>query len=1305
LRAIAKSIFFLLLLSVLASGYNTYIDHPWEYNGWKYNNSGVGEGDFEEWVWTPFVVEGSITLLKLDNITATNIDSDESSLISKAKNEKSNLDATRIKCVEEIDFIETFHEVREFRGTLTSGTAAIIPAVGLVALVMLHYELDSEEYEHAKMLEYYCSQYGKNWEKTMTHSMDALASSMDKVEKSYLEADLSYSKANHSGLCDPNYSGSGHSDCVSVGSGLNLIKGGSVEGTYGKYNLVKEDLEHLQKEVYNSRPNTGYYSMMMNGIWEENGVLDMFAGLKLKADKAFSDAEGEYNVTEYNADTKKSKVDKLFAELKSEKPNEIKTGEKIEGTIGEIPGGTISERFENIEMKKLNASLYFQDAASAKRKTGMHGYLTKALIKVKAADELYGDLEIEIQTLDNHAQDVVDQLRIDAKNKIDEAQQLVGSTPTSEIVRGHLDDANKNFKEGEEAKALGDKYKKYAEALKEAQSALTLHEQQPLDEAAQIKALRAELEQMIKDANKDGLNTFNQKATLDSIEDVNEYWVKEEIIKAQEEIIASARLEYGFLEDKRAELLKRIKLVGGEADDLIIEMQKEEMGFVDSSGKIDYRNGLGKLKALADKYSWVEEELEEVVDEIVSHSLMAEAEVFVDSVELDTPANITIDILIINTDEYESENVDLEVDLPISVDLMYSDIVQGKEQVSSVVMNGNKATLYLKEVKPFARKRIVFQTTETIAHTTKVKRSAKGLGDESAAVSEEIDFKLGSAVNSLEIPPSFENVRIDGYFPGRILSKGAHKLSARYNVEDAYNESIENVKATQIGLNSQVEYALVLKPRIDLDEVMFFVDPGAKITNLNVFTLSGESVGKKKKITQDRYSFVVSDLTAGSVASIRVSYILENSSNYIAQELALFNNTNMSQQVRTLVNQAQAAFSVGDSSTALIKIKEAKAQMKKESTETAKARKKVDSITVELKAELDEINAALSQGTSLNSSFLAKLSARADELGRRLKETAGKSPADALLDLEEVDTNWKKKEVTSFRKDIFKKYNDLKLRFADSGNTSTPDEFLDVEADLNKLEVSGRLEYVIDLLEDFAEAERLVGSAESAAKVERALIKTRFDSLKDSILDSLSDYEVQSKAAKGTEFISLFKWTEKEVEKKISDIEKIIDIGEPKVLDRKLKNLERTGRDVGDTLSLLKDQSENKLSLIQKLYNSSKEQIDEENQEALSKKIESMKRLVAAGEYVNSLRAGNLILEDIKKAKGGESNNLLLLGVTALAILGVIAAYLFKGKGGIKKEEKKELKKLEKVEEIPKTGNSESNPNLQVRINNDLNFT
>ena len=1285
-RVFGRIFFFLIVLSLISNSINSQINTPWVYSDWKDTNPYI-ENIGESYYYHPPSLENVITELRFANVSSMNLDKICKEKIDKAIESRDLAESEKMECIDAQLYIQYMIGETSSYDLDSVNQICLKPQLTDLSPVSFGFRyLLCAKSMISQMIEAesdltHCEKYGEHWENTMTNSMQALEYSVDKVNSNYSSLQKKFSELNRSGICDSDYTEAGHSDCLYVKSGISSIESKSIEGSYGGYNILENQLQDLQLQVQKSRPDTMNYSLMMGLIWEENGVLDTIDMLDKKADTALIDAENEFVTYTYTADVGRTNVATLNGKLSGQNLEKIESALSISGSVGSSSTGTIADRYVQLSGDIKEADNLYDGATQARNINTMRGYLKTAINSMKQADSKYASLEISLPILHQDAINVVNEQKKEAASLLAEAKTLESLNATSSYVRGKINLSATYFEQAEKNEYLGFKFELYALSAKEARTAISKNQNQSFDQAAEIVAKKKELLDLIGKAESDKINVFSQKESLNSLNSADYAWVEAKLLELEAEIVTAAYLEYGYLDDMRADLISQIKLVGGDADDLLSDMQKEEVGLIGKDGKIDYRKAIGSLDRLSNKYYEIQSTLDSDIDEIVKNSLMVESEVFVDSVELDKQSSITIDLIIINTEKYSSTNVPADVKLPMSVDLMFSDITSGSDLVGSIVSNGNTAKLYLKKVDPHARQRIVFETNDTIAHTTKVKRTAVGLGDGSALVEEEISFTLDSDINALSIPTKYENALIDGKTPGALI-KGKHVLTARYVELDAYNQSIANIKSSSIGLNSQVEYDVEIIPKIDLDSIMFFVDPGAKISNLNVFTLSGESVGSKKKITENRYSFVVSDLTAGNKASVRVSYILENASSYVQSQIILFNDANLSDAVGSLVDEAKAAMDKGDTNGALAKIKEAQALQKKEASDLVKTNKKIEDIKQEINAELDEIETALDQGKTLNSSFMSKLSARSDELERRLSESASKTPNDALLYLESVDLNWKGKEITALRKDMFKEYNDLKERLINAGNTSTPNEFLAVESALNKLEVSGRLEYVVDLIEEMDKAKKLVESSESATVEKLSKLKSGFSILKSSLTDSLIQYITLSDEAKSTEFSSMFKYTESAVNKKITDIEKMFGADEPEYIESKIDSLNKTSENIDDTISLLKSQSANKIDLIEKLFDESKDSFSAEEKDSIEKKIASMKRLDGAGEYVNSLRAGNAILEDLDQEKDAD-NSLLLLGVTSLAILGVVAAYMFKQKKkkpGPKKEQRR-LKKAEDEEE------------------------
>lgn len=1278
MRWLAKAILLLGLISFFASASSIFIEHPWEYDSWKSVNPSITDVS-GEWVWQPYGIDNTLTLLRLGDINAT-MEPEETGLIYEARD--SRLNATRLKamCIAEIEYAER----AAIEKGLRLGVASIPGPIGFLVLMYL-------EGQHRDDYLEFCSGYGDAWGETMAKSMDALASSMDKVDHEYAALNNEFYSLNRTGLCDQDYTGAGHEECLEVQTAIGAMGSGSIEGSYGIYNIVKNNLDFTREQLKNESPNTALFSDTMNVIWKNDGVLEMLKELRVQVNSSRSSAEAAYDKVLGSATTKKTRVNDAITLLKKQEPALIKSAVMIQGTIGASETGTISERYANAMEKADAANDQYTSATGIHGDRARTGFLKESVSNMAAADVEFGSLEFVLTILESDAGTVTSEQKQTASDEIAEAKSLIGSAPASPFILEKIKEAEKYFSDGQAATTLGRQYEYFSLAAASAREAVTKYNTQSFNESVELGALKAELGAMIQNAKKDGIETFAEQQVLDNLKDEDFIWVKEQLITAENEIVESASVKYGWLEDKRLDLLKKIKLVGGEADDLLTTMANAEQGIVDSQGKIDYRKGLGKLKTLADTYASVEKTVDDYTKEIVAHSTMVETEVNMDEVALDEPTDIAIDLLVINTNVYGTENVALNVKLPVSVDLMYSDITNGADLVSSVVMTGtDRITIYMKKIDPFAKHIIAFETQKIIARTVKASRRAVGLGRGSASIDEQIDFVLDSDINSLTAPPGMKNILIDGLVPGRQLKKGSHKLSSEYVMEDAYNESMSNLKTSALGLNSQVDYDITIDPAIDLDSVTIFIDPNAKISNLNVVAMAGGSMGNQKKIAEGRYSYDVLGLTAGKDALIKVSYILENASGYVATELGILERGNYSANVKSLVAEARAAFDSGDVNTALAKIQQAKAQIKTEAAETEKILRKIDSLKSDIQAEIDEIEVVLANEKGSVSPFITKLGARASDLRKRIQDSSKKVPADALRELEEVDLKWKGSEIKSLRKQVFDEYNKLKLRFAQAGNISTPTQFLDLEDALNLLDATGRLENAVSLIGAAEKAEALVSAQEKGAALWREGVKQYFGSLTEDVRSNLKKYIGEATAAKGTEFSPLFTYTEKEVESKITELEKLIKAAEPQLVQNKMDSLNKTGQNLVDTINLLRNQANSKLELVERLYNETAPGMGQSERNTLEQKIGSMRGLVNSGQYVNALRAAGKILDDIQGAKGGGTNNLLLLGITAIAILAVVTVYVLK-QGGGKKPGERVLKRLEK-DSGDKSGNELPGP-------------
>jgi len=139
--------------------------------------------------------------------------------------------------------------------------------------------------------------------------------------------------------------------------------------------------------------------------------------------------------------------------------------------------------------------------------------------------------------------------------------------------------------------------------------------------------------------------------------------------------------------------------------------------------------------------------------------------------------------------------------------------------------------------------------------------------------------------------------------------------------------------------------------------------------------------------------------------------------------------------------------------------------------------------------------------------------------------------------------------------------------------------------------------------------------------------------------------------------------------------------GEPELARNRLDLLKKTAQDLSDTMALLRTQSANRLDSVERLYNETKDGMGQADRDAMEQKIAGVRGLIASGQYVNSLKLGSKIIEDIQKTGKKGADSLLLLGITAVAILAVIAVYIIKQREERKPGGENALKRLERADE------------------------
>ncbi|MBI5046502.1 hypothetical protein HZC07_02100 [Candidatus Micrarchaeota archaeon] len=642
-----------------------------------------------------------------------------------------------------------------------------------------------------------------------------------------------------------------------------------------------------------------------------------------------------------------------------------------------------------------------------------------------------------------------------------------------------------------------------------------------------------------------------------------------------------------------------------------------------------------------------------------------------------------------NTRGYSAKNVEVNVLLPNEIDFLYSDIIRGQESVQSTRTTANGLVIVFDSVLPFETKRVLLRKSEIIARTITKTTKASGIGNGMAEVQEITDFDLAMPINSLDVP---ENAVIDGGLKNTQLKQGTHKMNVEYTLFDAYSEE-RKINAYGIGINTRLEQQIVLTPKINLESVEVFIplknntqatgNYSSAVASISLSVLAGADSAKGMQ-TGTEYIIALKNLRNGTPAVVSLAYTIENTEQYVKNEIngltSLYPPQSNSSEI---IIQAKAQADGGNYTKALELIEKAKAQAIKETAEENKQQAAYKQNAEEIVKEIEKINNVLgsvntkeNSANDSNNTFIIALEERKTYLENTLKQSnsSNKTILQKISDLEKIDSKWAQTQITTIKKESYKTYNNLKERFAKAGNLTTPQEFLNFEAALKRLESSNSLEDALPLTEALEKVRKIVETAEKENQKEksnRTNVIREIESETNSILDQ---YKKQETAAKGTEYASLFGESQN-TQKVIKELEGAANSAK-ELFETKLDALNQSKNRMIATLSQLKNESEAKYSIVKNTID--RWSLEETKRNSINAKLQIAKAMIEKAEYVNALRALGTLAKELDSTTQ-QDNNPLIFGLTALAVLAVVGVYIVKQQGiELWKKEKKEFRKLKK---------------------------
>ncbi|MCI0503979.1 hypothetical protein L0Y65_04675 [Candidatus Micrarchaeota archaeon] len=1170
----------------------------------------------------------------------------------------------------------------EARRDLMVCTAAVIASLGIMpaspSMALIAVLSDSSG----------CIAYHENWIASVDSTLLAAEYSTDYAERAVSDARREFDRMRFAGLCDEDYSGPGSGSCAELDGAFRTVDKNISEGDYGKYVVMAQHSDALRRALADPAPDISYAASITGLAWGEDGIVPSFRRAQNLSLSALAEAETGYQQGLKSIQARKQLAEKSFRELESEGAGIIA---RAPSGFTSRASGSVKERFASLADERRRLEVSLADSAILHARTGDRGYLAGAISGIEAADGGYASLLQELEALRRDAESAVEGQKDEAEMELARAEKCMASAEAGPESASLYDEAAAAFESGEGAGTLGGRFEKYYDAAALARSACGSRSYgEALEDRASVEYLRA----LIGLAEKDQINVASEKESLKLIPLLPESMQGEAARESQNSIYAKARLKYeDDLLAVRSRICGKLSQAGPEAADLFTDLKKCEEGLISDDG-LALPEALGRLKKLDSDYRDLEEAVDGYMGRIIGNAMSIRANPLITSVRLDSPADITLDAVMANPRPYNATHVDAVIRMESPGQFVYGDIVEGSGGVESVrsTDGGKSIVLVFASVGAFETKRVVFNKQSVLAHTLSSSSSAEGIGNGKARVAGRMEIELDCGISSLELPRGFENGLIDGMAGSRPLESGKHTLAYDAVLEDAYNETLLNIKAYRIGTNSKVEYDVRITPLMDLERVPVFLNSvnDSRITSFSAVCATGEAVRDKARISDTQYSVSVSGLKKGRESVLKVSYNVEDAESYVRERLSSLDGLDLGPSANALLAQARLQAAAGNHSEALAFIEKAVSASQQEEKEESKHKESIDSLEKGIREELGMIESALNSSNS-SSPFVQKLATRRDELRRVLAESGSMNNSQKAEALGKTDSNWLGKELTAFKKEAYAAYNDLKERFYAAGNTTTPSGFLLFEDAFRKLESGGRLEYAMDALSALDGVRDIVTLQESSSQSQKAGQKALVDDAKRGAQETLERYLRQSAAAKGTDYSSFFTETEKKVETLIEDAEEAAD-GEPRIFRQRLDALIKSRGRMEQTLSSLKNESEARLSMLESIIEG--KELAPERRAALGARVDSMRNMLSSGDYVNALRAGSAISKELDSEEEPNGNGVLVLGVTALAILAAVGVYVSR-----QPKQKKELRKLTSfsVQAPPQRRHPQAGPEAQGR--------
>lgn len=1238
----------ILFLALAATGLG--FSGGWQDAYWTGHNTNIYQY-FGVEVWNTNVMHASLESLELEKVDQSAINNSAvKDYVARAITYKSRADNAKMHC-------EKLYSNLADQLSYTAISIVVDPT-GVISRVfasMAAYMVKNDYDE--------CRNYGTYWKETMNYAENAIKKSNSEMASSYEAAGESAGRAAEAGLCDDDFSGIAKELCMNATNTVNGRLGSIAAGS-------EEYYMGFETEGNNNAPNMSGYSETINSIWKEG--IPLAAAVSSNSEEAVSRAGTDYKSIKAVAEEMMRAAKQSISDLKAERVFDI-----AEADYSAQSGGTVEQRYAEITALAGWGDGHYVNATIS-YSSNYRGGMKNAINEMKMAHKEYELAAGKSPELLADAERIAEEEREYAEGRIKDFEAATARSPPSTAAKALYEDAVRNLELGDESGRVGEKFAYYREAGAKATEAKNVNGNGGADVEATANAAKKQLEDTIMNAKKDGIDVYSEEAELALVSGTSYESVTASYGKMVEGIMEKACLKYCYLEQKRETINEKIMLAGGKLDDLKFEMAKAENGVMGQDGRLDISSGIGRLADLARAYQYADAQADKELPLMVANGMKTDLAIAVGDIELDSVANISAQLFVYNPYGYGAKNV--MVSIPTWLELRENEITDGAEYVSSASYANGKLNIFFSEFDAYEMETIGFQKQEKIANLLKMDVKAYGNPDGSANVDENADFQLSYDVNGVFVPEKYEKWAIDGKegtgMKTGALARGEHRLAGSYTVPEAFSLETGDYRAIATGLDSEMNYDITLMPAIDMEYASIMVnapDP-ASTSGFSVTPYSaGIGIRNRRNIGNGVYSFEITGLKEGQRVTLRASYTVSRSLDYAKEQIAIMNGNVQSTVAGGYLQIAEEAAAKNDSKRALEYVEKARNQIEAERIaglkEEEQKEKEIDKL-VDAKDEMDEaIEYAGKIGLNSTSATLALLDARKESI----------EAAIAGGQMESFDYSWEKKEAAGIKKEANEEYNRLKNEYLKANGGNADDAaFSNFESAMARLDVSGGLKDAITVQKRLEEVRKTVAGKTSNAEDEYDVAVAGANAAKGQAGVVLAAYIKEYDDAKGGQTEALFTYDYRASQKDMKAVDNLIaKKADADSINQKSADIREGKNRMEGILGYITNESARKIASLKQIYAERMGSMDEKSRKLAEQGLLKMEEQINMGNYAQAIETGEAVVKIISGSGQDGNAGLVVLGLTALLVIGAIVIYLIRGG----KKERKQFRKLRSLDD------------------------